>query len=461
MKQSHFLYIGLALTLCTASCRKYVEITQEGQRILELTQDYDGLLNNTNVMINSYSYLTYSSDDGGMDDVSWQNNLVAGSPNANAYTWGEKIITSGTATEDNDWSNMYKAIYYTNQVITNVMNSKGGTDADKRRIFASALVHRAFYYHTLVNIYAPQYDSATAATSLGLPMRLDDLISGDLTRASVQTVYTQILADLNAAVNTAELPDVAQYTYQASKAAAYAMLARTYLNLRNFTAAKEAAAKALQLQGTLLNLNNYTSVLTSYPQRHLDPEVILCKAATTAYAYPLSTSLKQVFADSAVDLRYTVLTRPSTFVNQYAAYYTRVFYKTSIANNGYMAGPTVPEMLLIQAECEARAGNASAAVTLLNALRKQRYTTAGYADLSAADGNEALQLVLRERRKELMNTGMRWFDQRRLQKDGFIATLTRTFKGTTYTLQPGSNRYTFPIADKYIYLNPEIQQNPR
>lgn len=461
MKHSTFLYIGLALTLCTASCRKYVEITQEGQRVLELTQDYEGLLNNTNVMLSSYSYVSYAGDDGGIDDANWQNNLVAGSPNANAYTWGEKIITAGTSTEDNDWFAMYKAIYYTNQVTTNVMNSKGGTDADKRRILASALVHRAFYYHTLVNIYAPQYDSATAATLPGLPLRLDDLISGDLTRASVQTVYNQILADLNGAINTAELPDVAQYTYQASKAGAYAMLARTCLSMRNFTAAREAAAKALQLQGNLLNLNNYTSALTSYPQRHLDPEVILCKTASTAFAYPLSTSLRQVFADSATDLRYIVLTRPSTVANQYANYYTRVFYKTNIANNGYMSGPTVPEMMLIQAECEARAGSASAAVTLLNTLRKQRYTAAGYTDLTAANGSEALQLVLRERRKELMNTGIRWFDQRRLQKDGVISTVTRTFKGATYTLPPGGNRYTFPIADKYIYLNPEIVQNPR
>jgi hypothetical protein len=61
-----------------------------------------------------------------------------------------------------------------------------------------------------------------------------------------------------------------------------------------------------------------------------------------------------------------------------------------------------------------------------------------------------------------MGTGNRWYDQRRLQKDnGFISTVSRTFKGVTYTLAPGSNEYTFAIADKYILLNPEIEQNPR
>jgi hypothetical protein len=95
-------------------------------------------------------------------------------------------------------------------------------------------------------------------------------------------------------------------------------------------------------------------------------------------------------------------------------------------------------------------------------LRRKRLLTSGYTDLTAADKDQALQLVITERRKELMGTGARWFDQRRLQKDnGFISTVSRPFKGVTYTLAPGSNEYTFAIADKYILLNPEIEQNPR
>lgn len=457
MKKSYLLYIGLAAAVLTTSCRKYVEIPIEQQRTLELTSDYEALLNNTNYMLSTYSYICYSSDETGIENATWENG-INNQPNGYAYTWAEKIIPNNSW-DDNDWVNMYRSIYITNQVVTNVMDSKGGNDADKRRIQAAGKVHRAFYYHTLASIYARQYDSATAAQDLGLPMRFDDLISGSLQRGSVQAVYDRILSDLNDAIATAELPDVAQFTFQASKAAAYGMLARVYLHTRNFSAAKEAAGKALQLQGSLLNLNNYISTFTTYPQRHVDPEILFCKTVNSS-GLPLSPSQRAVFADSS-DLRYRLLTAPGASVGTWIAYIPRAFSKTLISNNGYMSGPTVPEMMLIQAECEARAGNASAATTVLNNLRKQRFTPADYRDIAAASPAEAMQLVIAERRRELMNTGHRWFDLRRLAKDGLTPTITHKLREVTYTLEPNSNRYVYPIADKYIQLNPEIQQNPR
>ncbi len=118
--------------------------------------------------------------------------------------------------------------------------------------------------------------------------------------------------------------------------------------------------------------------------------------------------------------------------------------------------------MLIKAECEARAGNTSVAVGLLNDLRKKRFKPADYKVLTAATADAAMHLVVDEREREFMGRGFRWFDQKRLSKDaGLIPTITRVFKGATYTLEPGSNRYTYAIADKYIQLNPEIKQNPR
>lgn len=460
MKKSFLLYTGIAAAMVlTSSCRKYVEIDQVQTRVLSQTSDYEGLLNNTNVMLATYSYPMYASDDGGADTVTWQN-TIATNANGNAYIWAEKIIPNAT-TDDNDWVTMYKAIYYTNLVIENIGDATGGTDADKSRIMAEAKINRAFYYLTLVNIYAKPYDSTTAASDLGVPLRDDDLVTGSLARVPVQQIYNLILSDLKDALGSTSLPALPAYTYEASQAGAYGLLARTYLYMRNFSAAEDAAKKALQLQSTLLNLNNYTASLTAYPLRHYDPEVLFLKMATSPNAYPLSNSMRAVYTDSTTDLRYVVLTSAGVnFATSYS-YLSRVYSKTKIIDNGYVSGPTVPEMLLIQAECEARAGNAAAAMTPLNTLRKQRYTPAGYADLTATDAATAMQLVITERRKELANTGHRWFDLRRLTKDGLTPTLTKTLKGVTYTLEPGSNRYTFAIADKYVSMNPEIIQNPR
>ena len=64
-------------------------------------------------------------------------------------------------------------------------------------------------------------------------------------------------------------------------------------------------------------------------------------------------------------------------------------------------------------------------------------------------------------RREFFGSGLRWFDQRRFNKDASLAqTKTRTFVGTTYTLEPNSNGYVFPMANLLIVQNPEIEQNP-
>lgn len=458
MKRRIFIYIAIILATATVSCRKYVEIPIEGKRVLETTDDYQALLNNPNTMLRTYTFPLYTSDDMGSDVDMWQNG-IASNANGNAYKWAENFVLDN-ASDDQDWRTMYASIYSTNLVVVNVMDSKNGSAAQKRNVLAQALTHRAFFYLTLVNMYAKQYDPATAANDPGVPLRLDDLISGSLERRSVKAVYDQILADLNQAVSIAEFPDVTTYTTDASKAAAYALLARTHLNMRNFTEAGKAAENALRLRSTLLDLNNYLTSFLSYPQRQSDPEVILCKLASTNVAMPVSTSQLTLFADS-VDLRYKVMIKNGSVANQWVTYLPNVYYKPSISVQGIMAGPTVPEVMLIKAECDARADQPATAVTMLNTLRKKRFTPADYRDLSAANGNAALQLVLNERRRELMGSGMRWFDLRRLHLDNLTPTITRSFKGVTYTLEPGSNRYVFPIAQKYIELNPEITQNPR
>jgi hypothetical protein len=310
-----------------------------------------------------------------------------------------------------------------------------------------------------VNVYARQYDVATASTDPGVPLVLVNNFSTSLKRASVAEVYDRIIADLQEALpNLAGTPDVVT---NPSKAAAYAILSKVYLNQRGFIKAGLYADSVLALKNTLLDLNVYAAAPTSYPTKVNDPENIFSKIlATTPNTLPLGNDLINLF-DPVNDLRYTLFTKAGADIPA-ANFTNRGYYKHRLVNQGVYVGPKVPEIMLIKAECEARAGNFGSAVGILNTLRKKRYATTGYTDLTAATAQEALQLVITERRKELMGTGNRWYDQRRLQKDnGFVTAVSRAFKGTTYTLPAGSNEYVFAIADKYIFLNPEIEQNPR
>ena len=442
-----------ALLLGATGCRKYVEVAPVNIKILEKTADYQALLYNSTLLETSYTNPIFAADDVESNDIRWHNSLSTSI--GNTYSYAEKIYSE--VEEDADWQKLHQQLYICNTIIEGVLSSQGGTEAEKQAVLSSALVHRSFIFYTLLNIYAKQYDAATAATDPGIPMVMSTKFFTDLTRASVEKVYGQIESDLISAIPA--LNNTPDYPSNASKAAAYAILARVYLNKRNFVEAKKNAEQALTLRGTLLNLNPIAATPTSHPNRILNPEIIFFKRVSSfPIGLPLNPVLENLFNKN--DIRYTLFTAPATSVFN-ATFTNRTYWKHRITD-AINTGPSVPEMMLIKAECDARANSADAAMATVNTLRQARFKPADYVPFTAANGEEALRIVIEERRREMMGTGMRWFDQRRLAKDpGFIGTVTRVFKGNTVKLEPNGNRYTFPIGDKYIQFNPEITQNPR
>ena len=203
-----------------------------------------------------------------------------------------------------------------------------------------------------------------------------------------------------------------------------------------------------------------------------DKEVIFAKMPVTTFSMEsystaglvLSDNLLNTF-DQEKDLRYFYFTR-SMIDDLGMTYSGRVYFKDNYypydwkKNEGRNMGPCVPEMMLIEAECWAREGNTTESMNIVNKLREYRYVAGEDYSLSAATAKEALGNVLQERRRELTCHGLRWMDQRRLANDPDFPTqtVTRVFKGTTYTLEPGAVRYTFPMGEKYLEENPEIGQ---
>ena len=82
-------------------------------------------------------------------------------------------------------------------------------------------------------------------------------------------------------------------------------------------------------------------------------------------------------------------------------------------------------------------------------------------DVTERDPDKLLQLILDERRRELMFKSMRWFDLKRLNKEPrFAKIITHVLQGVTYTLEPNSPHYVIPFPLKAINANPSIEQNP-
>lgn len=452
------LLLFIAVT-ALVSCRKYVEIDQIGKKTLSSTSDYRYVMNDNSTLEYGYGLVLYAGDDLEITDPTRINSML--DYQRNAYTWAAKNYTDVQG--DADWERLYKQIYVCNEILEGVLTSKNGTDIEKYQIYGEALVHRAYAYLSLVNIYAKQYDASTAASDPGLPLLLAPDLYANLTRASVQKIYDQVTGDLLASISM--LPSKADLNVQPAKVSAYALLARTYLNTRDFVKAGLYADSALRIQSSLNDLNAYAGTGVTFPLRLNNPEILLSKMVNAYYtAMPLSNKTLQLLGTA--DLRYQLFTNVGSQFRGYfsSAFTGRAYWGHMLTNENIAIGPNVPEMMLIKAEVAARAGDVTAALTLLNNLRQKRFKASDYTALTAANASEALVKVTEERQREFFGRTFRWFDQRRLAKDNntaLVSTVTRIFNGVTYTLEPGSKRYTFPIGDKYIVLNPEILQNER
>jgi hypothetical protein len=124
------------------------------------------------------------------------------------------------------------------------------------------------------------------------------------------------------------------------------------------------------------------------------------------------------------------------------------------------SGIATDEIHLIKSECLARLGKKVDAMQVLNHLLQFRWKAGAFIPLTAADSDEALSIILRERRKELPFRGLRWTDLRRLDKENLIPTLTRELDGKQYVLPPGDKRYVLPIPYDIISQT-GMPQNPR
>ena len=122
----------------------------------------------------------------------------------------------------------------------------------------------------------------------------------------------------------------------------------------------------------------------------------------------------------------------------------------------------VAEQYLIKAEAQARLGQLAEAALTIDALRDARFGS----DQPAPNYSsvlEAITDILSERRKELAYEGHRFIDLRRtrdLTGLGIVRNEADCGGPTPCELLPSDFRFTLPIPQAEIDVNPNIEQNP-
>jgi len=463
--------MGLAVLLITmlASCKKYLDVNAQSSNVyISSPNDLQLLLDSYSVMNTNYpADEIISSDEYFTTDA---NLLSLGSPTvdptSNAlYIWDKNAIAPYNIGAP-DWQNAYQRIYTANLVLENVAKFRGQSNAASTLdgIEGAARFFRAYNLWVLAQSYSKAYNKATAASDLGIPLRLSSDVNEKIARSTVQQTYDQITGDLLAAVpllaNTAATPS------RPSKAAAYAMLARVYLSMSDYPAALQNASSSLAINNQLLDYNTISTTSTS-PFTRFNAEDLFhvtdryVSILGNFYAY-INSSLYSSYESN--DLRKQIFFKNAVPYGAPAgSYYFSGSYDQSLSASTF-TGLAVDEMYLTRAECYARNGGSASALADLNTLLKNRYVNTAaspYVPVTIAGTSAVLTRVLQERTKELLFRGLRWTDLKRLNLDVNTAvTITRFNNNTTYSLPPNDLRYELLIPTLVISSG-NVEQNPR
>lgn len=467
MKRLHILS-ALVLIFALAGCDDYLTVPEKGKVIPETIEHYNQLLSNFNKFTNSSANAYFYSDDIKLyaDETSripWNGVIVE---YENGYLFKDHLYDDPDDA-DQDWNNFYDQIYVCNQVIENIDEAVGDDEVLRAQTKGKALAQRAYAYFMLVNLYSKHYDESSYDADLGVPLHTVPDINAEKARATVKEVYDLIEEDL---LEAAELvPEEAEFNYHPDKSGVYGLLARMYLYQGDWENARDYANQALQRHSFLYDYKTIDFIpgappqagMIGYPREGTDnEEAVWFKKSGMQWIYNVAVYMtgehKALYDDGDRRLYFRLVDNFVFGPNAHGkVIFTKEFY--------YKAGITTPELYLIRAESNARLNNPSAAIADLNTLRQNRFDGSEYTPYSDnKTSSEALDLVLKERRVELFMHPLRLFDLKRLNKDPeFAKTITRSFDGQTYTIEPGDNNYVLAIPKKVMNLNSKIEQNSR
>ncbi|TWF38973.1 SusD-like starch-binding protein associating with outer membrane [Chitinophaga polysaccharea] len=496
---------GMALLTLLSSCDKYLNEppSKTSSLVVTTTAQLNALLNNYSTFYQEGNRTAiYSTDDADLPL-----DLYNARPSTFSMAQVEFTLWDINNLPDDGresfWSGEYKKIFNANMALS-YADKVTGTEDEKAVIKADAHFIRAYSYWVLANTYCLPFTDANKQEA-GLPLKLGTGFEEPVVRQPLEKVYSLIESDLAEALKTpvSLTGGGTPRHWRASKAGVNGFAARYYLNRNNYTEALKYANAALTEYSQLVDYNtemkygndgnvtinagtpNAQTVTIKYPYTHNNQSDMTDMIGWKEFLYfrmlyheswwyiP-SKALLDLY-DQDHDLRYEY-----HIVENYS--YDRGLIKPAYSYPGYIfffkdripSGPTVAEMLLIKAECQARANNISDAMTAVNTLRAKRMKPGPWVNLTAAGKDAAIKLILEERRREMPFT-QRWFDIRRLNNNedpNDDVVLNRTFypynnakvsvgePTQTYSLPKNGRRFAAPLPrTEIISSNGLIEQN--
>lgn len=349
------------------------------------------------------------------------------------------------------WSSAYNIIYMSNAILEGLTPSEGITDTMKKQLEGEAKFIRAFTYFYLVNLYGEVPLITTTS------YKANALAARD----SKNSVYTQIIQDLEEAVELLTTDYRTSMRTSPNTYAAMALLARVYLYLEEWAKAESYATKVIQETATYQLLEDLNSVYMADSREaiwQISPVVRGHTNEATTFileGHPTFCSLTQnmVNAFESGDARFThwigsISEGTETFYYPYK-------YKVKDATGDpteYSIVLRYAEQYLIRAEAQVQQNKLSGAITDLDVIRSR----AGLPLISevnpSIDQKTLLNATLQERRMEFFTEwGHRWLDLKRTGKVSEELSSLKPLWQTTDVI--------YPIPEQERLKNPNLTQN--
>ncbi|MCJ7934361.1 MAG: RagB/SusD family nutrient uptake outer membrane protein [Chryseobacterium sp.] len=387
------------------------------------------------------------------------------------------------------WSMLYSTINNMNNVIARI-DGTDGSQEKKNQVKGQAKALRAFCYLNIASFYQFSYLKDKTALTAPIYTEPSTISTAGKKRASLEEIYTLVKSDLVDADHL--LKDYTRNNKdKINRSVVNGILARTYLNTGEWS--KAAAAAKVAREGYSLmapekykdgfnDINNAEWIWghgqtqeqsgASYAFHYLD----VSSSGSYYYSFMADPYFKDLFDSN--DVRSQLFSWDGLKGREGLLRYAKFKFKTGlIADIVYMRAA---EMYLIEAEAEARNGNVSQAVTVLNQLKSARMANVYSGSLAQS---EVVKEVLIERRKELFGEGFSLSDIIRTQgtvvRKRFVDANGQPVKvqvttpdGTVKTVDgrghsvfafpdqsafvPNSSYYLFSIPQKEFENNPNL-----
>lgn len=462
-------FLAAGCMLLTA-CDDKLDIKPLGKTTLDNVTDIETLLNQRWLVSEPSDLLTVC-------DATYkrmaQLSTTMSNRNEVAYAlvnYDETINRADLTPTNSKYSGMYSYINYANVIISKTPGVSGD-ESQKPRIIAEGRILRAWFHFLLVNIFAKQYDEATADKLGGIPYVDNTNVQEQKTKLSIKEVYDRILQDCS--------DDVIANLYQRTvddpcrfgADFGYGVRARVLFQMKRYDEALKYANLAMKINGEIedrstIETSGKWELWENSPNNYLHIGSDNSNIGEFGYIIiPPSTYEKYEDGDYVRDFT----TGVDTWDPDYGAMYGYEGCMLSGIWDVHMNawGLRTEQMCYIAAESLIRKGQYREGLSMVDKVRVNRihpFYYEPFADKADASMTEAdaMKLLRDAKLIETIPTFEPFFDAKRWNsEEAYAADYTRDL-GPDYgtrTISPDSPLWVFPFPANATNYNSSLTQN--